>query len=267
MIAASTATVRGWESMMTLPRPAEVLCRPSARHPWNAVPSTRAKIAMASHAIPPDGIGLPLDAAHATSTAPAGTSLTDATKSGLVAGSTSFMATMDVPHRKKGDTSATPPSAARMLLVESSSLVSFAPSSRSPSSSLNTHATSVPTSTHSRLSSGLSSTSPSSPLADPASVLAFPATFAPSSEDDAHTATRLRHPRRAFDSRVLEVTPNRRGESDPRACRGSDRRADGGFCRRESDRRAPLLVTCAMITEEIADTDIATRSGAVPTAS
>jgi hypothetical protein len=31
--AASTATVRGWESMMTLPRPAEVRCRPSARKP------------------------------------------------------------------------------------------------------------------------------------------------------------------------------------------------------------------------------------------
>jgi hypothetical protein len=193
MIAASTATVRGWESMMTLPRPADVRWRPSARHPWNTVPSMRAKIAMASHAIPPEGIGLPLDAAHATSTAPAGTSLTDATKSGLVAGSTSFMATMDVPHRKNGDTSATPPSTARSPLVESSSS-SFAPTSWSPSSSLSTHDTSCPTSTHSIASSP--------PLADSASAAAFPSTFASSSEDDARTTTRLRRSR-------LELAPNR----------------------------------------------------------
>lgn len=32
--AASAATVSGCESMITLPRPADVLCRPSARKPW-----------------------------------------------------------------------------------------------------------------------------------------------------------------------------------------------------------------------------------------
>ena len=72
--------------------------RPSERHPWNAVPSTSAKRARATRlCLWPRPA---LRAAHAMSTRPAGTSRTEATNRGLVAGSTSFMATMDVPQRK-----------------------------------------------------------------------------------------------------------------------------------------------------------------------
>ena len=116
--------------------------------------------------MPPLGHGRPLLAAHAMSARPAGTSLIVATNSGLVAGRTSFMATMEVPQRKKGETSAAPPSTAANPVAASSSaaspplaglLLSDAPST-SPSSSLTTHAASIPTITHSMASS---STGPS----------------------------------------------------------------------------------------------------------
>ena len=64
---------------------------------------------MANQALGPDGNARPPATAHATSAAPAGTKRTLATKRGDVSGKTSFIATMDVPHRKKGETRIKPP--------------------------------------------------------------------------------------------------------------------------------------------------------------
>jgi hypothetical protein len=158
MMDAKTATVNGCESIITEPNPAEVRCKPSDKHPWNAVPSMSAKSEIANHAFFPFGHGRFCDAAHAINTNPAGTSLTEATNSGDVAGSTSFIATMLVPHRKNGDTSAMPPN--KPSSAEASSSTEFSSSifdlqtpSTSSSSSLNTHVASMPTTTHSSDSS------------------------------------------------------------------------------------------------------------------
>lgn len=58
---------------------------------------------MASHASHPEGCFLPRAAAKATSSAPAGSRRSAATKNGPVRGMTPFMATMAVPQKKKGD--------------------------------------------------------------------------------------------------------------------------------------------------------------------
>jgi hypothetical protein len=61
--AASTDTVSGWESIITLPRPALVRVSPCASAPWNKVPSTRANTATDAQAAMPLGCGLPVAAA------------------------------------------------------------------------------------------------------------------------------------------------------------------------------------------------------------
>ncbi|WRX19785.1 hypothetical protein QQP08_013953 [Theobroma cacao] len=80
----------------TLPKPAEVRCNPCARNPWKQVASTRAKTAMASQAVSPEGEGLPFDLANATNSNPAGIKRKAATKKGPVLGNTSFIATIAV---------------------------------------------------------------------------------------------------------------------------------------------------------------------------
>ena len=72
---------------MTEPRPADVRRRPSARKPWKAAPSTRAKAATAPHAAAVRGHGLPWADAQATRTAPAGSRRMEATNRGVVWGS------------------------------------------------------------------------------------------------------------------------------------------------------------------------------------
>jgi hypothetical protein len=127
---------------MTLPSPAEVRCRPSARKPctlqcavdcqhasqladnrkdvvvlrgvqwqtactracssrsiagacaccctWKHVASTRLKAAMETQAVAPPGCGRPLEAPHASSSAPAGPSRQALTNSGLVCGASTW---------------------------------------------------------------------------------------------------------------------------------------------------------------------------------
>lgn len=88
---------------MTEPSPAEVLCRPSARNPWKNAPSTRPKRATAIHPSRETGVAfLPAELAQKRSAMPAGMRRQEATRSGVVCGASCFMATMEVPQKKKG---------------------------------------------------------------------------------------------------------------------------------------------------------------------
>ena len=71
---------------------------------WKQAASMSPNAATASHASQPEGCFLPRAAAKATSSAPAGSRRSAATKKGPVRGMTPFMATMAVPQKKKGDT-------------------------------------------------------------------------------------------------------------------------------------------------------------------
>mmetsp|Transcript_14976 Transcript_14976/g.26533 ORF Transcript_14976/g.26533 Transcript_14976/m.26533 type:complete len:212 (-) Transcript_14976:580-1215(-) len=101
--AAITATDNGCESIITLPSPALVRCSPSARKPWKHAPSTIPKREMASHAIPPLGCLRPVELAHTKTIRPAGSSLHALTASGVVCKLSSFMETILVPQKKKGE--------------------------------------------------------------------------------------------------------------------------------------------------------------------
>lgn len=63
----------------------------------------RANAEIDSHALYPEGKARPLDAANPTSKNPAGISRNADIKKGPVLGRTSFIATMAVPQKKKGD--------------------------------------------------------------------------------------------------------------------------------------------------------------------
>mmetsp|Transcript_34548 Transcript_34548/g.87354 ORF Transcript_34548/g.87354 Transcript_34548/m.87354 type:complete len:283 (-) Transcript_34548:303-1151(-) len=105
--AASTATVSGWLSMMTEPRPAGVRCNPSARNPWKAAPSINAKAATHAHAVhgfcASQGCGLPCIMDQATSTMPAGSRRKEPMSMGGTAPSMPFITVMEVPQKAKGD--------------------------------------------------------------------------------------------------------------------------------------------------------------------
>lgn len=60
---------------------------------------------MVSQAVSPEGRGLPLNPAKATKSKPAGMRRKEETKKGPVRGKTSFIATIEVPQKKKGETS------------------------------------------------------------------------------------------------------------------------------------------------------------------
>ena len=60
---------------------------------------------MVSQAVGPEGRGLPLNPAKATRSKPAGMRRKEDTKKGPVRGKTSFIATIEVPQKKKGETS------------------------------------------------------------------------------------------------------------------------------------------------------------------
>lgn len=71
---------------------------------WKQVASTRAKREMESQAVSPEGEGRLREAANAIRRKPAGMRRKEETKKGPYFGMTSFMATMAVPQKKKGDT-------------------------------------------------------------------------------------------------------------------------------------------------------------------
>lgn len=70
---------------------------------WKQEASMAAKAEMESQALNPEGKALPLEAAKATNNSPDGISLNAATTKGPVLGRTSFIATIAVPQKKKGD--------------------------------------------------------------------------------------------------------------------------------------------------------------------
>jgi hypothetical protein len=72
---------------------------------WKQVASTRAKREMESQAVSPEGKGRLREAANATKRKPAGMRRKAETKNGPDFGITSFMATIAVPQKKKGETS------------------------------------------------------------------------------------------------------------------------------------------------------------------
>jgi len=113
----------------TLPKPAEVFCNPSARKPWKQAASTRAKMAMESQALKPEGNALPLEAAKATRRNPAGMRRNEETKKGPYFGISSFIATMEVPQKKNGDINTAPSHNSSTIVTDDSSLTLAFPSS------------------------------------------------------------------------------------------------------------------------------------------
>lgn len=112
---------------------------------------------MESQAFNPDGKGLPLEEAKATSRNPAGMRRKDETKKGPYFGSTSFIATMAVPQKKNGDINTAPshnPSARHSVFDDGSSIFFAFPSSCSV---FRTHSTSCPVPTQSSSSSSVDS--------------------------------------------------------------------------------------------------------------
>ena len=98
----SRATAKGWESIITEPKPAPVLTKPSARKPWNSAASIKPNKLIHSHAAQPLGWGLPIAAATPSTSTPAGTNRTPAINNGVVCPIVPFIATIAVPQRKKG---------------------------------------------------------------------------------------------------------------------------------------------------------------------
>lgn len=113
-----------------------------------------AKRRMETQARTPEGCFRPVRAAKPTSRAPAGMSRKAGTKKGPTRGSTSFMATIAVPQKKKGDTSSAHSHAVPAKPAGRRS-ASFVPSTTASPSPATTHSTSEPVPTHSMLLLGL----------------------------------------------------------------------------------------------------------------
>lgn len=127
---------------------------------WKQVASTRAKREMESQAVSPEGKGRLREAANATKRKPAGMRRKAETKNGPHFGITSFMATIAVPQKKKGETN---------TAHSHTSLTSAAESSSSDRATLSseldeetTDSTSCPVPTQSKSTAPSSSSSPNS---------------------------------------------------------------------------------------------------------
>jgi hypothetical protein len=226
--------------------------------------STTANAATAPHAVAVFGIGRPLLSAHATKINPDGINRTDATNIGDVTGKTPFIATIDVPHRKNGDTSAKF-AAAPPLALAAALAPALAPASSASASA--SHDASIPTPTHStprasRVGSGITHSAPivdathSTPASSSSSrrvVVAAVAAVFVSDDDDARLVVRSRGrvARRVARARVVGVVArcvaivigivaasSRRGARR----RASPRRVEGSLARPARVRRARARV-------------------------